>query len=184
VISVEPQADLVPLLRSNVARNHLRNVHVEVAALGRAPGVASLFQVSDNDGQATLRLGKRERPVGKPARVVVHRLDELMATLNVPHVDAMKIDVEGAENDVIAGFDAVLRSHPPSVIFVECIDRHLRRFDSSAHQLLDCLGGYGYRVYRFSKLRWHEVDSTMVNTHGAFTADLACIHQSVPLGVP
>ena len=47
-------------------------------------------------------------------------LDDLVASLNLPRVDLVKIDVDGGELDVLAGATGVMARDSPTVVFEAC----------------------------------------------------------------
>ena len=110
VIAVEPGPESLRWLRRNIERNHVANVTVVNAAAGACPGRRS-FHVED-----TLVLGSfYDHPRTKPRcslEVEQKTLDEL-----VPDgADLVKIDVEGAELEVLQGASRLLASSPRLVV--------------------------------------------------------------------
>lgn len=175
VIAVEPQSGVVDLLHENIARNRIRNASVLPVALGRERMQGWLHQRSVNDGEATLRLAAGEASVGTAASVRVVPLDDLLPELTVNRVDVMKIDVEGGESDVLDGARRMLYGNPPRVIILECIDAYLRRFNSSARDVVMTLEGAGYRVSVLT--RWGTWRQTTASLLGAdFRGDLVAVH--------
>jgi FkbM family methyltransferase len=116
-IACEPNPNKLPQLAANIAANGLQNrVTVVGKALSSASGRATLALPPSDDSQASLRSGRAgERVID----VVVVTGDELLAHLPV---DLIKIDVEGAEPDVLAGMATVLAERRPTVI-AECLDQ-------------------------------------------------------------
>lgn len=116
---VEPQAKLAQLTR----RLRPRDVVVETL-VGRAPGEAAFHQVERMHGFSTMVAQHADAAVaGGAATHVETKPVETLAALMDRHLpgraDVLKIDVEGAEADVIAGADlARLR---PRVIVVEAV---------------------------------------------------------------
>lgn len=172
VIAFEPQEDLLSILQQNIVRNLLTNVRTMPLALGAQEQAGQLFQVSSlNDGQATLQLGPGENHVGTPAAVRVRTLDGVLAELGAAKVDVMKIDVEGAELQVLRGSTQLLASSPPRFIFFEGIDDYLQRFGDTLAELLDLLNAHRYRLYWLHRGLWRKVKSTGI-TSGEFLARL------------
>ena len=101
VIAVEPETTNAEWIARSVTRNGYRSVDVARVAL------------DDHDGEATLYLGEKSGWHSLVAadgvattgemRVPTQTLDALLAARGVTRVDAIKIDVEGAEERVLAG---------------------------------------------------------------------------------
>src|SRR5438445_4764144 len=116
VIAIEPGPDTFTLLCENAALNRMSWITAIHAALGKEDGSAELFTGSD---QATnsLRgewLDKLEGSQSVARRscqeVTVRSLGSLLTELGVGPVDLLKIDVEGAELEVLQGARDLLRS--------------------------------------------------------------------------
>lgn len=174
VIAVEPQPRLCELCLENCNINGVCSmVSIVAAACGAREGFAELYQVSrTNDGQATLRLLEGERCFGDTIRVPVRTLGDLLAEHTVSSCDGMKIDVEGAEIDVLQGYDWS-RIEAPTFIIFECIDMHLRRFGHTAHDLLFLLRDLGYDFACRWRGRWRRFQT--VGEHRKFGASPDCI---------
>ena len=81
------------------------------------------------------------------AQVPVRVLDELVGSgdVELPHgIDAVKIDVEGAELRVLTGMRRTLERHRPRVMVIETIERHLNRAGSSVADVDRFLRNLGY----------------------------------------
>ncbi len=118
VHAIEPQPLLHQLLRGNVDLNGLDNVMCIHAAAGAAPGrvTVPVLDPATRQNFGALRLGNQGR--GEPVDVV--HLDDL----SLGRCNLIKIDVEGAEVDVLAGARNLIAAHRPA-LFVEnnTIDR-------------------------------------------------------------
>ena len=78
--------------------------------------------------------------------VKVSTLDDEWRALGRPRVSAVKIDVEGAEQQVLDGGRALLAEQRPSVL-LEWHEAYLRRFATPPAALLDIAGRYHYRIF-------------------------------------
>jgi len=128
VIAFEPHPVLRQVLRRNVSRARCHNVMVSPLALGRAAGPGSLvLYPPGNFGGSSLRAdaATAHRP---RAPVEVATLDEALGLLGVTSVDLVKIDVEGAELDVIDGARRTLAANPAIVLVVEFLRENPLRF--------------------------------------------------------
>jgi len=113
VIAIEPLPDNFRLLTGNVRRNGYRNVHCERCALGRTSGEVRLGY--DRETSIASACGDFPLHVTVPQR----SLDDLLAEQHVARVDFVKIDVEGAELDVLEGGQQVLEASPGARLVIE-----------------------------------------------------------------
>jgi FkbM family methyltransferase len=104
VWAFEPNPETIPVLRRNVALNGFRHVTVVESAVGARVGRARLV----SDDPLTAHLGTAG------VSVDVTTLDAMLEQLRPP--DLVKIDVEGAEADVLAGMRKTLDEFAPVVI--------------------------------------------------------------------
>jgi FkbM family methyltransferase len=96
VYAFEPDPDVFRRLRSNVETNRTPGrVEIFRQALGASPGRATLARTD----QTVLT---RVLP-GADGEVDVVTLDQVVGELGLPVVDLLKLDVEGAEADVLRG---------------------------------------------------------------------------------
>lgn len=140
VVSFEPSPRNAAALRRNVELNGLSQVIVREAAVSDVVGEAS-FDVAGDDQSGALGRGG--------SIVATTTVDvEVRRTGCVPNV--IKIDVEGAEDLVIAGMPATLDAHQPIIICEIHTDR-----PSFAHAVPRALATAGYT------LEWLEGDAVV-----------------------
>lgn len=142
VVAFEPQPAIHRLLCANVALNGLGQVACVHAAVGAAEGAIDVPVIDPsrpgNFGAVSLVAGAA--PGGKAAAVPLVSLDRACAGLE--RLDAIKIDVEGMELDVLKGAQGLIERFRPVIL------PENDRVDRSP-ALVACLLGLGYRCY------WH-----------------------------
>ncbi len=111
VLALEPDPRNAERLRRNLSLNGVANVEVLPIAAGTRTDRASLELHPTHPSQT------RVRPTGEPACEVIP-LDDLLGRSPLPAL--VKVDVEGAEAEVLAGASEVLGSARP----VWCIELH------------------------------------------------------------
>jgi FkbM family methyltransferase len=147
VIAFEPHPVLSRVLRRNVSRARCANVTVIPAALGRVRGTGRLvLHPPDNFGASSL--GSDQASANHPRVAVdVTTLDEALGRLKVPVVDLAKIDVEGAELDVIDGARRTLAANPGMVVIVEFLRENPLRFGHTVEDLEARLRELGFQLF-------------------------------------
>jgi FkbM family methyltransferase len=138
VYALEPAQDNLQLLQRNVNRNRLRNVTVIPSAAGNKSMVRELRLGSNSDGYGFYTPEQATRGTVPVAQV---RLDDL----SVGPVDLIKIDVEGAELDVLEGMTEILSRNPSVSLIVEWSPLCLRNAGHSTRELPDYLHKLGFK---------------------------------------
>jgi FkbM family methyltransferase len=152
VLAFEPSSRERRVLERNIAVNRLRNIVVVPSALANEPGQATLqIAPSLHGGHNTLG-GFAHKGVDAVAteQVEVETLDAVIARLAIAKVDAIKIDVEGAELKVLQGARDVLQRLRP-VLLIEANDDALRKQEASTTGLIALLRSLGYAIFVFSE---------------------------------
>jgi FkbM family methyltransferase len=135
----------IPALAEELARS-FASVDCRRLALGASAGVAEFCHFTSLDGWSGLRRSPEisdER--GHPQYIEV-QVSTLDAELGELRPGMIKIDVEGAELDVLQGAHAVLSGARPIVLF-EHVVAAARLYGSQSGALWDLFAELGYRVF-------------------------------------
>jgi FkbM family methyltransferase len=142
VIAFEPEA--VP--RENLEKmkylNGLAWVEVRAQAVGAKAGRLT-FHVSDIIGHSSL-YALPEAEEARTIEVEVVRLDDVAPA---KRLDVVKIDVEGAELDVLAGMKGVIAKSPDLAILAEFGPEHLKRVGQTPAQWFKAFADAGFKPY-------------------------------------
>jgi FkbM family methyltransferase len=157
VHAFEPEALNASRLRENIALNGLGNVQVfEVAAYSH-PGTVELnvFAPSFNSWHS---IGRPKLPDPRDATKVVDpvstrtvtatTLDDHCAKHGLQTIDLLKIDVEGAELDVLAGAQALLAERVVRSLLFEVSLPQIEALGHEPGAVFELLAGAGYRCRR------------------------------------
>lgn len=143
VIAVEPETSNFHQLQRNLERSG-------TSAVARAfKGVAAehpgLLKLSVNP------IHPGDHKIGPEGiDVTAFTIDELVQKEEATRVCLIKIDVQGAEEQVLRGArETIQRDHP--AIFVEIDDKALRKMDSSAEQVVTWIMNFGYVIQPLGK---------------------------------
>lgn len=120
VIAIEPHPYSRKLLKHNIRLNNLSNIVVVPYAMSSSRGHTTFYQwlgwreASTTKLEFAMSLVRHDKGVLQSYKVPTLTLDSL--TENIPMVDLIKIDVEGAEFDVLKGGIKTLRKTRELVI--------------------------------------------------------------------
>jgi FkbM family methyltransferase len=145
VISFEPTPRTFAILKDNIQVNGLLEtgrVEFHAVAIADRIGTARFGVYTANNGHNTLF------PAGGDAKVIDVATTTLDAALaDVPRVDVIKIDAEGAEPLIWAGMSATLARNPGIRIFVEFAPALLERGGRDPAGFLAQIQGDGFHVH-------------------------------------
>jgi FkbM family methyltransferase len=116
VLGVEPVPQNVRCTLSNAKVNGFQNIQTVEAAVGRAEGWTELLLARHSGGASLYHTETPPDFVGS-LRVRITTVDRLLATGRIEPPNVVKIDVEGAELDVLEGMRETLTAHAPRIIF-------------------------------------------------------------------
>ena len=136
VVALDPQAECVEAARTNAEHNGYSHMTVVHAAAGASCGEAEIIVVSDSLWTRAASVGEHELEIRRDT-VGLITLDELVASGQARPPDVVKIDVEGAELEVLAGMERLLRDVRPVVI----CEMHGKN-----DAFVEAMGQAGYRV--------------------------------------
>jgi FkbM family methyltransferase len=148
VLAFEPASDAVHECRLEAAARHvLDRISVYQVALGAETHTGLLRADAEHPEDSTKRSLFIDGPIVE--EVAVYAFDELLDSRIITldgRLDAVKIDVEGAELDVLTGMQAALQLYRPGVIVVETIERHLKRAQTSTTSVVRFLNEIRYSL--------------------------------------
>lgn len=121
----------------------LRQVVPHCCAVADTHGTCAFFADSRNRASSSLRSTAR---VQEQRKVPVTTLDSWRERSGISRIDALKIDVEGAELLVLKGAEILLKENPPQWILLEIFPAALARFGSTPADLQAYLERHGFAL--------------------------------------
>lgn len=143
VYSFEPEKRMADLLERTLAMNGLAQVRLLRKAVSAEPGTLN-FNVSRIPGHSSL-FALPEQEEGHVQEVDVVRLDDVVPARD--RVNLVKIDVEGAEMDVVKGMRRVLEDNPDIAVVAEFGISHLRRVGLTSKEWFGAFEAHGLRGF-------------------------------------
>lgn len=180
VIAFEANPDNFSLLRKNIDRNGLAErieTHRGVVTSRREPCAMHLEQGA-NSGMYFFPPARQ----GEACHAVIHLDEWLDGRADILRADLIKIDVEGAEMDVLHSCSRHMVAHRPA-LYVEINAKALRSFGASPSEIERHLRTHGYRLFRnigdrnSSHDRFHVVECGALEKAGEFF-DVLGVHES------
>lgn len=138
VYAFEPMPAIMHALRENVALNGFRNVRFVPLALSNESGTAE-FVTGHHRGAGHLRSAGTSE--GTRSQVETCSIDEFVYSRANPAPTFLKVDVEGAESQVLEGAVRVLAEARPIIL----LDLHTPEQDVAVGKMLMAAG---YKAYR------------------------------------
>jgi FkbM family methyltransferase len=137
VFTIEADPNVAAVLSENIRTNGLSQVTVIQGAAYREARIMRLGRAAASSSYSGLYYDNPDEWIDVPA----FTLDEVAAREGLTRLDLVKIDAEGAEDDVVAGMSRLLRTLRPAIL----VELHSWR-GSDTEQLPAKLESMGYSI--------------------------------------
>jgi FkbM family methyltransferase len=169
---------MVAVLSTNIELNGLDGIVIRSEGLSASFGEAD-FHVPAFTGSGGGSLPDLHPEEGEPRQFKVSLIP--FDSLELESVDLMKIDVEGAELDVISGaISSMEKSHP--TIFVELLRKWMGPFGSSPADVSRLLTDRGYSIFEIRDqeiIQVPRISGVTNSTNFVFVHNSRRRHQSI-----
>ncbi|MEO6538192.1 MAG: FkbM family methyltransferase [Ferruginibacter sp.] len=152
VHSFEPHEQSFERLKNNIDQNIFTNISIYNVACSSHEGTAPLYETNEhNSGMNRLSKSPDKDDISF-ATVQLITLDSFVCKNNISVIDAIKIDAEGHEYDILQGAYESLKKFSP-LLLIELDDRLLRQQGYSAEKLIKLLQSHGYQYIQNAETR-------------------------------
>jgi len=153
VLAIEPLPETFAFLQKTLAANATSSTVIcENVAAGCEKGTLTLHCNPDNKGDNRLY---PDPMLAHRREVPVETLDDLCELHSIPHVDFLKIDVQGAEWLVIDGASRILSRSPGCILMTEFWPDGIRKSGGDPRAYLNALASAGFEL---SELVGHKLE--------------------------
>jgi FkbM family methyltransferase len=119
ILAIEPQADIFERLTYNIGQNPFATIKAIACAVADRDGEITLFIDDDNRGETSMRIINSD-VLGEHVKVPAKALTSIVAEEGFEWIDALKLDVEGAEDLILEPyFRDAPRALWPRLLFLE-----------------------------------------------------------------
>jgi len=142
VFSIEAHPRTFSYLEKTVSLNKATNVTCLNVALGATDGTVCFTDERRKDDNN--RVSEDDTSGLEVPCVPLH---SLVRANSIDRIALLKIDVEGFEMHVLRGAESILSQ--VDCIYIEVLDHTLRKFGSSAQEVINFVRSQGFELYRF-----------------------------------
>jgi len=152
VFSFEPEPKNFELLKKNVEINNYSNVILEKKAIGNKTGTTNLYLADKKNNVFSSGMHRIFRSdlvsqIPDPISVNIIKLDDYLQDLKfIKKIRLIKIDVEGAEFDVLKGMNKILDENKEIEIVMEFSSENLEDYGSNTPDVVDFLMNKGFKL--------------------------------------
>lgn len=151
VFAFEPGLRELSLLHRNIEINNLSNVTIIKQAVTNRKGTTKFGVSRDGAMNSLSKTNHPEQQIEEWQTVKTISIDEFMQEFNIPKINFIKIDVEGAEKLVLEGAKKLLSANRNITILFEASDLTSSSFGYSVKDFLQDIVVSGLSVYHLDK---------------------------------
>lgn len=172
IYSIEPSKELFKTVEDHLKLNEVTNVKVLNIGLGEKEKKVQLYKVSENNSGMNRVLEEENVPFNSES-ILIKTLDDVVKEQGLSKVNAIKIDVEGYEYNILKGaYNTLKESHP--TLLIEIDDVNLKEQYSSPLEIFKFLFDLGYSIFEADTMK--KIDSERDYTGVHF--DVICFNKA------
>ena len=143
VFSFEPESENFKILKKNIEVNGYNNVILEQKIVSNADGKSTLY-VSEKAGSH--RIYKPDNYV-ESLEIESISMDSYIEKNNIKKINFIKIDVEGAELNVLQGIQKILDSNKHIILFTEFSPNQIKSCGLKPVDMINFLTNNKFKIY-------------------------------------
>lgn len=163
IYAFEPIPETFAQLKRNTALNSAANIKLNNFAFSDAPQTLTFYYSPTITGASSSQ-NITERPDMVKLECKADTIDSFVVANNIPRIDFIKCDVEGAEFMVYKGGAATIAKHKP-IVFTEMLRKWAAKFNYHPNDIIAFFKELGYNCYTSHAGRLHPIatvtDETM-----------------------
>ena len=132
------------MLVQNIELIRYGNIFAVNSAIGDKVGSLTLFQTALDSGRHSIY--QHDLPESGNVEVNVSTIDAFWVAKDQPKIDLIKVDVEGAERDVLRGMTTLLGKSPSTKLIMEFTPALLQSAKVPPSDMIQELISYGYNL--------------------------------------
>lgn len=173
----EPNPDCLFYIKSLIAVNKLSDIDLIPVGLSLKNDVVKFYTSKIGDGAATILKDLRPKLATSASYVPVFRFDDL--EIDIENIALVKIDVEGAEKEVIFGMKEAIKKHQPAIVceILDCdLDADVQKVQQRATDIIDLMKQLSYKIYRVihreNELNFEPIESVKIVMYNKTSPEL------------
>lgn len=156
VYSFEPEIKNIELLNTNIKLNRFKNINIIKKAVSNQNGSIKLYLSNSDNLGVHSTVFCEDTVSNKFEEIEAVKLDDFVTDNQIKKVDFVKIDVEGAETDVLAGMENILLNHRP-IIVMELVEKLQNIKGWTTKSVKEMMKNkYNYKAYKILENGDHE----------------------------
>lgn len=149
IFAFEPVNKTFIRLGENILLNKIDCISIYKKAISNENSSIKI-NVGNDENWGMSSINSHEHLSSESEIVECETLDTFCNSVNISQVDLIKIDVEGAEYNVLQGMEKAIEKYKPEVL-IEVLDQHLNRQNISSENVFNFFWGKGYTSYLIIK---------------------------------
>jgi FkbM family methyltransferase len=182
-VGFEPNPTCVAYLDALVSANRWRQVKIMPAGLSDKDGVVPLYGNDGTDPESTIIAELRSEGQEAVKFVPVYRHDTIERLVLDGRVSVLKIDVEGAELEVVRSLRGLIERDRPIIVMEVLPNRQENALKATrSKEMIETIGSQGYAFYRIMKTESDTYRGIMpVDDVGDYTDSVMKDHVFIPV---